>query len=136
MKCDIERHAQEILSLRERLNGVYSKHTGQTVEVIAEALERDNFMEAEAAKEFGLIDKVIDNREIADDVSSDNATNDEVIKSSGQGRSFGDDYHRSVLMVNASVEAIPAIRCNFAAAAFRSRWVPDFRCSATSWSKP
>lgn len=64
---DIERHAQEILSLRERLNGVYAKHTGQKVETIAEALERDNFMTADAAQEFGLIDKVIDKREIPAD---------------------------------------------------------------------
>ena len=61
---DIERHAKEILSLRERLNNVYSKHTGQTVEVISEALERDNFMSSEVAQEFGLIDKVIEKREL------------------------------------------------------------------------
>lgn len=60
---DIERHAQEILSVRQRLNEIYSKHTGQPVEVIAEALERDNFMTAETAKGFGLIDKVIEKRE-------------------------------------------------------------------------
>ncbi|MGI9385019.1 MAG: ATP-dependent Clp protease proteolytic subunit [Methyloligellaceae bacterium] len=64
---DIERHAQEILSLRERLNGVYAKHTGQTIETIAEALERDNFMTADAAKEFGLIDEVIDKRQVPDE---------------------------------------------------------------------
>lgn len=64
---DIERHAQEILSLRERLNIVYSKHSGQTVEVISEALERDNFMTAEAAQEFGLIDKVIEKRELIEE---------------------------------------------------------------------
>jgi ATP-dependent Clp protease protease subunit len=56
---DIERHAQEILSLRERLNQVYSKHTGQPVATISEALERDNFMTADTAKAFGLIDEVI-----------------------------------------------------------------------------
>lgn len=61
---DIERHAQEILSVRQRLNEIYSKHTGQPVEVISEALERDNFMTAEAAKRFGLIDKVIMKREL------------------------------------------------------------------------
>ncbi len=61
---DIERHAQEILAVRQRLNEIYAKHTGQPVEVIAEALERDNFMTADAAKRFGLIDKVIDKREL------------------------------------------------------------------------
>ena len=60
---DIERHAQEILSLRHRLNEVYARHTGQKVEAIAEALERDNFMTAEGAKEFGLIDEVLSTRD-------------------------------------------------------------------------
>jgi ATP-dependent Clp protease protease subunit len=63
---DIERHAQEILAVRQRLNEIYAKHTGQPVEVIAEALERDNFMTAESAKRFGLIDKVITKRELPD----------------------------------------------------------------------
>lgn len=63
---DIERHAQEILSVRQRLNEIYSKHTGQPVEVISEALERDNFMTADAAKRFGLIDKVIMKRELTE----------------------------------------------------------------------
>jgi ATP-dependent Clp protease protease subunit len=60
---DIERHAKEILAVRERLNRVYSKHTGQPVEVIAEALERDNFMTADAAKAFGIVDQVMTKRE-------------------------------------------------------------------------
>ncbi len=64
---DIERHAKEILELRDRLNGVYSKHTGQKVETIADALDRDNFMTAEMAKEFGIVDEVIDKREIVED---------------------------------------------------------------------
>src|SRR4029453_6915687 len=55
---DIERHAKEILAIRERLNEVYSKHTGQPVQKIADALERDTFMTAEAAKTFGIIDEV------------------------------------------------------------------------------
>lgn len=63
---DIERHAQEILSVRQRLNEIYSKHTGQPVEVISEALERDNFMTADVAVRFGLIDKVINKRELPD----------------------------------------------------------------------
>jgi len=60
---DIERHAQEILALRERLNQVYANHTGQSLEDIADALERDNFMTAEGAREFGIIDEVLSTRE-------------------------------------------------------------------------
>tara|TARA_Y100000590_G_scaffold140499_1_gene161206 strand:- start:651 stop:1262 length:612 start_codon:yes stop_codon:yes gene_type:complete len=60
---DIEIHANEVLSLKKRLNAIYSKHTGKTVEEIKSALERDNFMTPENAKDFGLIDKVVDKRE-------------------------------------------------------------------------
>jgi len=59
---DIEIHAKEVLSLKKRLNEIYSKHTGQSVDKIKLALERDNFMTAENAKSFGLIDKVVDKR--------------------------------------------------------------------------
>ena len=59
---DIEIQAKEILSLRKRLNEIYVKHTGQKVEKIEIALERDNFMSAEEAKKFGLVDHVIENR--------------------------------------------------------------------------
>ena len=59
---DIEIHAKEVLSLKNRLNEIYSKHTGKSVEEIKTALERDNFMTAENAKSFGLIDKVVDKR--------------------------------------------------------------------------
>jgi len=59
---DIEIQAKEILSLRKRLNEIYVKHTGQKVEKIELALERDNFMSAEDAKKFGLVDHVIENR--------------------------------------------------------------------------
>ena len=59
---DIQIHAKEILSLKERLNKIYSKHTGKTVSEISEALERDNFMTAEEAKKFGLIDTVVEKR--------------------------------------------------------------------------
>ena len=55
---DIEIHAREILNLRKRLNEIYMKHTGQDYETIEAAVERDNFMSAEDAKDFGLIDKV------------------------------------------------------------------------------
>ena len=60
---DIEIHANEVLSLKKRLNEIYSKHTNKSVEEIKLALERDNFMTPENAKEFGLIDKVVVNRQ-------------------------------------------------------------------------
>tara|TARA_Y100000590_G_scaffold324779_1_gene368384 strand:+ start:240 stop:851 length:612 start_codon:yes stop_codon:yes gene_type:complete len=59
---DIEIHANEVLSLKERLNKIYSKHTGKSAEDIKKALERDNFMTPESAKEFGLIDQVVEKR--------------------------------------------------------------------------
>ena len=59
---DIQIHAKEILSLKERLNQIYSKHTGKSVKEIAQALERDKFMTAEEAKDFGLIDSVVEKR--------------------------------------------------------------------------
>jgi ATP-dependent Clp protease protease subunit len=59
---DIMIHAQEILNLRKRLNEIYVQHTGQPIKKIEEALERDMFFTADAAKEFGLVDKVIDRR--------------------------------------------------------------------------
>ena len=59
---DIEIHANEVLSLKERLNKIYSKHTGKSEKEIKSALERDNFMTPESAKEFGLIDQVVEKR--------------------------------------------------------------------------
>ena len=59
---DIEIHANEVLSLKKRLNEIYSKHTGKSVDEIKSALERDNFMTADAAKTFGLIDEVVEKR--------------------------------------------------------------------------
>tara|TARA_B100000989_G_scaffold291894_1_gene267016 strand:- start:166 stop:777 length:612 start_codon:yes stop_codon:yes gene_type:complete len=59
---DIEIHANEVLSLKKRLNEIYAKHTGQSVSEIKNALERDNFMTPENAKEFGLIDQVVEKR--------------------------------------------------------------------------
>ena len=61
---DIEIHTKEILSTKKRLNEIYSKHTGQSVDTIKETLERDNFMSAEEAKKFGLVDKVVEKREV------------------------------------------------------------------------
>ncbi len=59
---DIEIHAQEILSLKKRLNEIYVKHTGKKLSVIEKAMERDNFMTSDMAKEFGIVDKVIEKR--------------------------------------------------------------------------
>ena len=59
---DIEIHANEVLALKKRLNEIYSKHTGKTVDDVKKALERDNFMTPETSKDFGLIDQVVENR--------------------------------------------------------------------------
>ena len=59
---DIEIHANEVLALKKRLNEIYSKHTEKSVEDINKALERDNFMTPEIAKQFGLVDEVVENR--------------------------------------------------------------------------
>src|SRR5437879_5348427 len=59
---DIMLHAQEILNLKKRLNEIYVKHTGQTLKVVEDALERDKFLTAEGAQEFGIVDKVIARR--------------------------------------------------------------------------
>ena len=59
---DIQIHAKEILSLKERLNKIYSNHTGKSMKEISQALERDKFMTAEEAKDFGLIDGVVEKR--------------------------------------------------------------------------
>ena len=65
---DIELHAKEILDLRKRLNEIYVQHTGQEIEKIEKALERDNFMTPDEAKEFGLLDHVVATRaETGDD---------------------------------------------------------------------
>lgn len=56
---DIEIHAREILAMRERLNNIYVEHTGQDIDTIKQALDRDNFLTAEDAKEFGLVDEVV-----------------------------------------------------------------------------
>jgi ATP-dependent Clp protease protease subunit len=61
---DIMLHAQEILNLKKRLNDIYVRHTGQPLKKIEDALERDTFMTSEMAKDFGLVDKVIDKRTV------------------------------------------------------------------------
>ena len=62
---DIERHAEDIIKTKRQLNEIYVKHTGQPYEVIERTLDRDYFMSAEEAKNFGIIDKVFDKRELA-----------------------------------------------------------------------
>ena len=59
---DIEIQAREILILRARLNDIYVRHTGQTLESIEQKLERDSYMSAEEARDFGLVDEVVENR--------------------------------------------------------------------------
>ncbi|NDF12458.1 MAG: ATP-dependent Clp endopeptidase proteolytic subunit ClpP [Proteobacteria bacterium] len=59
---DIEIHAQEILTLKKRLNQIYVKHTGQKLPIVEKNMERDNFMDAQKAKDFGLIDDILTNR--------------------------------------------------------------------------
>ena len=59
---DIMLHAQEILNVKKRLNDIYVKHTGQPLKKIEDALERDTFLTAEMAKDFGIVDQVIDSR--------------------------------------------------------------------------
>ena len=66
---DIQRHAEDIMKMKRRLNEVYVKHTGQDYETIEKTLDRDHFMTAEETKEFGIIDKVIEQRESTDDDS-------------------------------------------------------------------
>jgi len=73
---DIEIHAKEILSLRARLNDIYVHHTGQDLKVIEDAMERDKFLNPEEAKEFGIIDEVVNRRPLPD------AADDESEKSS------------------------------------------------------
>jgi ATP-dependent Clp protease protease subunit len=64
---DIERHAEEIIDLKRRLNNIYVKHTGQEYEVIERKLDRDTFLTAEEAQEFGIVDKVFERRAAEDD---------------------------------------------------------------------
>ena len=63
---DIERHAEDIIKTKRRLNGLYAKHTGKPIEEIERALDRDNFLSAEEAKDFGLVDHVYEKRDGAE----------------------------------------------------------------------
>ena len=73
---DIEIQAREILAIRSRLNNIYVEHTGQTLDVIEEAVERDRFMTANEAKSFGIIDEVVSSRQITDDDDSGKKSSD------------------------------------------------------------
>jgi ATP-dependent Clp protease protease subunit len=66
---DIDIHAREILKVRERLNTILAKHTGQSIETIQKDTERDNFMAAEEAVQYGLVDKVLSTREMMSSTS-------------------------------------------------------------------
>ncbi len=67
---DIERHAEDIIATKRRLNQIYVKHTGQSYEVIERTLDRDHFMSAEEAKTFGIVDRVYEKREASDSAAS------------------------------------------------------------------
>jgi ATP-dependent Clp protease protease subunit len=70
--ADIDIHAREILNLRERLNQIYANHTEQPIDVIEKKMDRDSFLSPEEAKEFGLIDDVVDSRkDLVPEVSDD-----------------------------------------------------------------
>ena len=64
---DIQRHAEDIMKMKRRLNEIYVKHTGQDYDTIEQTLDRDHFMTADETKEFGIIDRVIEQREGADE---------------------------------------------------------------------
>jgi ATP-dependent Clp protease protease subunit len=64
---DIERHAEDIIATKRRLNQLYSKHTGQPVEEVEKKLDRDYFMSAEEARDWGLVDHVYEKREATED---------------------------------------------------------------------
>jgi len=73
--ADIEIQAKEILLLRERLNNIYAKHTGQDIETIEKSMDRDNFMTVEEAKEFGIVDEIVVTRPPSDDDDDDDDDN-------------------------------------------------------------
>ena len=70
---DIEIHAREILNLRARLNEIYVNHTGQKIDIVEGALERDKFLSPEEALEFGIIDEVVKSRPMPDDATAEAA---------------------------------------------------------------
>jgi ATP-dependent Clp protease protease subunit len=62
--ADIERHAQDILAMKDRLNRIYAKHTGQDVKIVEEALDRDTYLTADEARRFGIVDAVVETRAV------------------------------------------------------------------------
>ena len=74
---DIARHAEEIAQLKHRLNTIYVQHTGQDLETVERALDRDNFMTAEEAKDFGIVDEVVRVRSAVEGDSEGGSANDE-----------------------------------------------------------
>jgi ATP-dependent Clp protease protease subunit len=72
---DIEIHAREVLAVKARLNDIFAKHTGQPLNVVEESMERDNFMTPEKAKEYGIIDEVVEKRPASDDGADSSAGN-------------------------------------------------------------
>jgi ATP-dependent Clp protease protease subunit len=70
---DIEIHAREVLAVKARLNGIFAKHTGQPLNVVEESMERDNFMTPEKAKEYGIIDEVVEKRPAREDGADSSA---------------------------------------------------------------
>ena len=70
---DIERHAEDIIKMKRRLNDIYAKHTGQTYDAIEHTLDRDYFMNAEQARDFGLVDEVITTRLALDQMTATGA---------------------------------------------------------------
>ena len=67
---DIERHAEDIIKTKKRLNALYAKHTGKSVDEIERALDRDNFLSADESKDFGLVDHVYEKRDLVEGVAS------------------------------------------------------------------
>ncbi|MES1200525.1 MAG: ATP-dependent Clp protease proteolytic subunit [Pseudomonadota bacterium] len=67
---DIQRHAEDIIATKRRLNEIYVKHTGQAYDRVEKTLDRDHFMTAEEAKEFGIVDRVFEKRELAESALS------------------------------------------------------------------
>ena len=63
---DIERHAEDIIATKRRLNEIYVRHTGQPYERVEKTLDRDHFMTAEEARQFGIVDRVYEKRELAE----------------------------------------------------------------------
>ena len=121
---DIERHAEDIIKMKRRLNEVYVKHTKKNYETIEKTLDRDYFMTAEQAKEFGLIDKVIQSRDEAEGLL---ATDQAVL-------SAGKSHQIASAAVNGSAAIWPHI-CVQDAAVGLARWRRDACITATSACK-